>query len=452
MRLNAQAKQCLLGEIEKQAQPLSLDVPKQIVLKRLDKVTTQEGPPLAKAELAELVLDMFPQFNPQVLEKAAKANRSPSLKSFKRPLLITGILGGTVLAFAGLVWLVNLPYPMVRRPVARVAPILLLPSYLSMDRNYREAIAHGEQADQLVNNATSEKDIDLGAEKVKLAQANLDQLPVWFLGYEPVMVCQMMGCSWHFTFDEFNRARAQVGRMDARIFQEKNALTQLKTAEQDLITAKTDYQQAKTSQQQLTAITAWKNALTQLELIPPPTLAKNAAQIKLNVYQQEFQEIARSLNGIDQTQTMIAAAAQFAKIATQQTGKGPHTVTEWQGIQQLWQEAIARLKEVQPQAPDYLAAQTALADYTKNLLTVQNRLQEEQNATNAFAHLQTDLNHLLTQQTPLTPPQAIASIHPLIEQLQSIPSGTTVYPEAQILVNQAQAKIKELRAITAPKQ
>ncbi|MFM8294833.1 MAG: hypothetical protein ACKN9E_09835 [Microcystaceae cyanobacterium] len=195
MRLNAQAKQCLLGEIEKQAQPLSLDVPKQIVLKRLDKVTTEDGPPLAKAELAALVLDMFPQFNPQVLEQAAKANRASTLKSVKKPLLIMSILGGSVLALAGLVWLVNLPYPMVRRPVARVAPILLLPSYLSMDRNYREAIAHGEQADQLVNNATSEKDIDLGAEKVKLAQANLDQLPVWFLGYEPVMVCQMMGCS-----------------------------------------------------------------------------------------------------------------------------------------------------------------------------------------------------------------------------------------------------------------
>ena len=452
MRLNAQAKQCLLGEIEKQAQPLSLDVPKQIVLKRLDKVTTEDGPPLAKAELAALVLDMFPQFNPQVLEQAAKANRASTLKSVKKPLLILSILGGSVLALAGLVWLVNLPYPMVRRPVARVAPILLLPSYLSMDRNYREAIAHGEQADQLVNNATSEKDIDLGAEKVKLAQANLDQLPVWFLGYEPVMVCQMMGCSWHFTFDEFNRARAQVGRMDARIFQEKNALTQLKTAEQDLTTAKTDYQQAKTSQQQLTAITAWKNALTQLELIPPQTLAKNAAQIKLNVYQQEFQEIARSLSGIDQTQTMIAAADQFAKIATQQTGNGPHTVQEWQGIQQLWQEAIARLQQVQPQAPDYLAAQTALADYTKNRLNVENRLNEEKNATEAFSHLKTELNHLLTQQTPFTPAQAIAALNPLLEQLQTIPPGTTVYAEAQTLVKQGQAKIKELRATAPPKK
>jgi hypothetical protein len=30
---------------------------------------------------------------------------------------------------------------MIRRPVARTAPILLLPSYLKMDRNYRQAIS-----------------------------------------------------------------------------------------------------------------------------------------------------------------------------------------------------------------------------------------------------------------------------------------------------------------------
>jgi hypothetical protein len=42
---------------------------------------------------------------------------------------------------AGMVWFVNLPYPIIRRPVAEAAPILLLPSYISMDNHYRQAIA-----------------------------------------------------------------------------------------------------------------------------------------------------------------------------------------------------------------------------------------------------------------------------------------------------------------------
>jgi hypothetical protein len=74
---------------------------------------------------------------------------------------------------------------MIRRPVSRVAPIILLPSYISMDRNYRQAIALVEQADQLVNQATSLADLELGAKKVQEAQKSLDALPVWFLGYEP---------------------------------------------------------------------------------------------------------------------------------------------------------------------------------------------------------------------------------------------------------------------------
>jgi hypothetical protein len=48
----------------------------------------------------------------------------------------------------------------------------------------------------------------LGGEKVKLARENLDALPVWFLGYEPVFYCSLFGCSWKFTFDEFQAARA----------------------------------------------------------------------------------------------------------------------------------------------------------------------------------------------------------------------------------------------------
>ena len=85
---------------------------------------------------------------------------------------------------AGLVGVTNLPYPMIRKPVVEKAPLILLPSYRSMDRNYRQAIANVEQADQLTNQATSKPDIKLAEEKVQVAQTNLDALPVWwFLGY-----------------------------------------------------------------------------------------------------------------------------------------------------------------------------------------------------------------------------------------------------------------------------
>ncbi len=92
-----------------------------------------------------------------------------------------------------------------------------------MDYHYRQAIAKVEQADQLVNSATSPADLTLGEVKVIEAQKHLDNLPVWFLGYWPQYTFWF---GWQFTLDEFKSARANVGRMVAKVFQEKNAQTQ----------------------------------------------------------------------------------------------------------------------------------------------------------------------------------------------------------------------------------
>jgi hypothetical protein len=74
----------------------------------------------------------------------------------------------------GILWVVNLPYPMIRQPVAQAAPLLLLPSFMSMDRHYRGAIDSLEQADQLISKATSTADIERGGEKVKEAKKQIN--------------------------------------------------------------------------------------------------------------------------------------------------------------------------------------------------------------------------------------------------------------------------------------
>jgi tetratricopeptide (TPR) repeat protein len=440
MRLNTKAKAFLTQEISKQADPLGWEIQKEIVLKRLDKLSVETGRPLSKEELAGQVSDMFPNFEDRALVKAAKLNMA---KNWGLWLTLSGVLGAGIGGFIGLVWLVNLPYPMVRRPVARVAPMLLLPSYLNMDRNYREAIAHVEQADQLVNNATSGADIDLGAEKVRLAQANLDQLPVWFLGYEPVKVCQFMGgCSWRFTFDEFQRARAQVGRMEARVFQEKNALTALESAEIQIQTAKTNFQQGTDVQQKQTAIAHWQEGINQLELIPPQTLAGSQAKNKLRQSAQEFNQVAGAIVGGAQTQSMIGAAQQFANRANQMGMNGPLTVNQWQEALTLYEIAIQRLQAVTPQDPQYLASQTFLADYIQKQGQVKTRLAAEQASRykleQAEAMIQALLSDLPNGRDAQTRNQIKGQISQIIALLQKVEQGTTVYDDAQTLIQKAQ--------------
>ena len=162
-----------------------------------------------------------------------------------------------------------------------------------MDSNYRQAIAATEQADQLINRATSAADIDLGAAKVKLAQKNLDALPVWTLGYYPQTYCGWSGCSWRFTLDEFEQVRREVARMDAKVFQEKNAQTQLQQAEQAIDAAREKYQEAKDFSDRRMALAQWQQAIDLFALVPDRTIAGHTARVKLKSYERDFKQLYR---------------------------------------------------------------------------------------------------------------------------------------------------------------
>jgi hypothetical protein len=74
-------------------------------------------------------------------------------------------------------------------------------------------------------------------------------------------------CTWRFTLDEFQGARKEVARMDAKLFQEKNAQTQLNQADQLLGSAKQQYQEAPNAAEQQAAIAQWQQAIDQLHQI-----------------------------------------------------------------------------------------------------------------------------------------------------------------------------------------
>jgi hypothetical protein len=257
-----------------------------------------------------------------------------------------------------------------------------------------------------------------------------------------------MGCSWHFTFDEFSRARAQIGRMDARIFQENNALTQLQTAEIDLQKAKQAYQNATNTSQQQAAIADWQTALDQLTVLPKETLAGTTGETKYRNYERDFNQVVGSVAGSNQTQTMIVAAQQFADLAIKNSQKSAYTVTEWQQIQTLWENAVDRLQKVDSTDPDYVAAQSYLADYTQKLGVVKTRLETEEKSNLAIANAKQQTQDLIsslpTKPNPDERNKLISRLQGIIDQLKQVQTNTTVYPEAQTLLKQAQSKLSQL--------
>jgi len=436
--LTDRAFEILRAEVEKCAatEGIAGNVYRSMVLKRLEKMRSQNGTFASIEEIRDTFKDEFPNFSEKALKEAVKANRPPGL--FSKILWVGGFLGTGV----GIIWLLNLPFPMIRWPIAKTMPILLLPSFISMDQNYRLAIALVEQSDQLINKATAAADFDLGETKAKQAQKHLDALPVWFLGYYPQTYCSFFGCTWRFTVDEFQAARKSIGRMDAQIFQQKNAFTQLTQVEETLTSAKQQYQQAKNAADRQKASINWQSAIDQLNQIPPETLAGETARKKLQAAERDFQAMGGVATGSVRADNLIEAAKGFALTAAVASQKPPHSAETWQKIADLWQQAIERLSQITFDNPGYLNAQTKLAEYQNNLGTTQIRLKAEKESVEAlnqakslFANFQTNLNS-----TSQNPGYALGQLQEIINQLESVKPGTTVYPEAQKWLQSARKK------------
>jgi hypothetical protein len=498
IRLNNKAFEILCVEVERCANTDAVgQTEKLIVIKRLEKLRLEKGYKVTFDELHDTVSDIYPQFSDKVIKKAIKANKPSGI--FGKVIFLMILLTGS----AGFIWVVNLPNPMIRKSVSKTAPILLIPSFISMDYNYREAIDTLGQAEQLLDNPTSAADIERGEAKVKQAKKHLDQLPVWFLGYYPETYCNWLGCSWKFTFDEFETARKKVARLDAIAFQNQNALNPLQEAEQELKAAKQEYTTAKTIPEKEEAISAWKKAITLFEQIPAETIAGRNAEAKLKGYKQElddaftatyisaaqefdleaqkikpinpqgasklWQQALYKLNQIpkensryleaqkllvsiqSREQTVansssinyIEAAKQYAFTAATITQKPPHPAPKWKQSAELWNNAISQLKEIDVKDAGYVEAQKLIAQYQSNLGIIEERYEAEKSGQEIIVQANRKIQNLIAF-SPSNRQQWKAEIQGVINQLETVRSQTTSYPKAQRLITLAQRRLQNI--------
>jgi hypothetical protein len=360
-----------------------------------------------------------------------------------------GCFGSAIAIAAGLagsIWVLNLPYPMIRWPVAKAAPLVLLPSYIKMDHDYRQAVSLVAQADQLVNQATSASDIALGDEKVDQAQEHLDGLPVWFLGYYPRGYCGFVGCSWRFTLDEFESARREIGRMEAVVFQERNAQNLLEEGTLAVDAAQQAYQASQPGADRATALTNWQRGMDKLNEIPPETLAGRQSATKLQAYQRDYQQVSGNVAGGNRSNTLVDAAKKFAYEAAVAGQNPPHSAATWKNIANQWKTAIARLNDIPIEDPGYSEAQGLLARYQTNLGIVQENAAKEESSAKALETAKAKNTRMLGRDLDNMAANQIASLlQEVIDELEKVQSGTTIYAEASRLLNFANQKLAQLQ-------
>jgi hypothetical protein len=348
----------------------------------------------------------------------------------------------------GVIWVANLPYAVIRRPVVQNAPVLLLPSYINVDHHYRQALVTVEQAEQLIEKATSPADLALGEQKLQQAQKHLNELPTWFVS--DLSEYRYWWYDRHFSIYGFNASRRLVGQLEAKVFQEKNAQTLLADNMQALLNAKQQYQQATTVSDRKTAIATWQTALNQLEQIPSQTLAGKTTRNQLDDYKREFKEVVGLAAGNERISALITAARQFSWQAAKAGQNPPHPVSEWRQIEHLWEEAIERLKDVPTNdVAGYAQAQELLAIYESNLGQVKVRRQAEADAVEALSAAQREIENLLASipddSQTLDRNRVSSQLQSIIHQLEKVQNGTTAYLKAQELLLSANNKLKQLQ-------
>ncbi|RMF66758.1 MAG: hypothetical protein D6742_09150 [Cyanobacteria bacterium J069] len=343
----------------------------------------------------------------------------------------------------GILWAINLPYAPIRRPIAETAPVLLLPSYISLDNNYKAAIALTQQAKQLIDSPTSAADIDAGQRKAIAAQKRLDELPVWLRDY---WYDGWSGLhNWRFSTTGFNNARTEVARLQAKAAQEQNAQTTLVTAEQAIAQAKQTYQQAVNPADQAGAIAAWRVALQDLELIPSQTLAGRTARARHAAAEAEFRTTVGLAAESAKVNAQIENARQFAWQAAKAAENPPHTVAEWERVMELWREAIARLERVPSEdLQGKAAAETLLATYQANLGQIRVRRDAEDSAVRRMEQINRDIQQFQQLAGRTDANTQISQLNRILADLKQIPNGTTVYKDAELLTLQAQNALDKL--------
>jgi tetratricopeptide (TPR) repeat protein len=428
-RLGNRAFEILTGEINGGSQDnLTSELGRKIVLQRLDKLRLQMGEPLSYDELRQIVSDQFPDFDEKVLQEAASVNRTPQIyqQVMRGSLIVVGLM-----AF---IWFVNLPVPFIRWPVSKTIPVLLFPSYMNMNYHYKQAIADAEYTEKLIQEATTNAEIDLSEQEIRKAYQHLERVPGWFLDFNPKFYCSLFKCSWQFTTEEYEETRDYIQKIEGKIIQEQYAQERFNEAESALNSARKEYQNLKSGERQV--IAAWQTAIDLFDQIPSDTLAGRLSENRSLTAQQDFEKQVDQATREKRGTTLIATAQQYAVQAVNVVQDPPHPVEKWEQAVNLWEQAIRQLEKISKNHSSYQEAQEKLSEYNSNLKKIKQRLQDEKDSIEAMKKAQELIAEWreLTRSDDLDYRVMNRQLANIIYTLEDVQPGTTVNAEAQDLL------------------
>jgi hypothetical protein len=162
------------------------------------------------------------------------------------------------------------------------------------------------------------------------------------------------------------------------------------------------------------------------------------AQLRLQSYATQTASLEKIVSALRQAQT-----------AAQRSQNPPHPFTEWQEIQTIWQQAIARLQTIPAGSPVYGLSERKQAEYQANLamigqrIVIERQAQEKVNAAQSTARIADARGGVATsaESWQLTH----ATWQAAVDLLRQVPQSTSAHAEAGQLLAIYQPKLAAVR-------
>ncbi len=177
----------------------------------------------------------------------------------------------------------------------------------------------------------------------------------------------------------------------------------------------------------------WVEAIANLRKVPTDSQVYPLVQQKLTSYQSNLADIERRIGAENKADEQLKSAVDGVKTATQSQAVAKN-LPEWQSVKTTWDKVTSQLTSIPSTTIAYPQAQGLLKSYQTQIATAQEKVQEENKATqnynNAVKLAQTA--KLAQKNNRLT--EAVAQWNQSVVAIQSIPQTSTVFDRAKPLV------------------
>lgn len=200
------------------------------------------------------------------------------------------------------------------------------------------------------------------------------------------------------------------------------------------------------------AVQAWQNAIALLAAIETDNEFYDFAQSKIPEYRRNLRVVERGLETEENAQTSLAIAQETAKTAEVRQ-EIAQSLENLRLAQNLWQNAIARLRQIPQGTTAHAAAREALTTYNTSLGVLRDRLNRESFSNRAYNEALRFADDAKNAETRNQWSQAVINWRSALNAIQEVQNDTFDYGKAQPLVetyrnaiNNAENQLK--RAVT----